>query len=138
MPSGKNAWLTFLTFNLLIKIVILHALLAVSMPNILLVSQQLSSTRIFNVSILSCLTTQVYIQCMTYTVKHCFKTVVLTYLHVTIKVRSARMAIFANSFSAFWFSLYSQNNNEGGTEEHRFRNVGKASRVNCKSLIKSL
>ena len=29
MPSGKNAWLTFLTFDLLIKIVILHALLAV-------------------------------------------------------------------------------------------------------------
>ena len=37
MPSGKNAWLTFLTFDLLIKIVILHALLAVSMTNILLV-----------------------------------------------------------------------------------------------------
>ena len=37
MPSGKNAWLTFLTFDLLIKIVILHALLAVSMSNILLV-----------------------------------------------------------------------------------------------------
>ena len=38
MPSGKNAWLTFLTFDLLIKIVILHALLAVSMTNILLVN----------------------------------------------------------------------------------------------------
>ena len=25
MPLGKNAWLTFLTFNLLIKIVFLHA-----------------------------------------------------------------------------------------------------------------
>ena len=37
MPSGTNAWLTFLTFDLLIKIVILHALLAVSMTNILLV-----------------------------------------------------------------------------------------------------
>ena len=37
MPSGKNAWLTFLTFDLLIKIVILHALLTVSMTNILLV-----------------------------------------------------------------------------------------------------
>ena len=38
MPSGKNAWLTFLTFDLLIKIVILHnALLAVSMTNIFLV-----------------------------------------------------------------------------------------------------
>ena len=37
MPSGKNVWLTFLTFDLLIKIVILHALLAVSMTNILLV-----------------------------------------------------------------------------------------------------
>ena len=37
MPSGKNAWLTFLTFDLLIEIVILHALLAVSMTNILLV-----------------------------------------------------------------------------------------------------
>ena len=34
MPSGKNAWLTFLTFDLLIKIVIFHALLAVSMTNI--------------------------------------------------------------------------------------------------------
>ena len=40
MPSGKNAWLSFLTFDLLIKIVILHALLAVSMTNILLVKQQ--------------------------------------------------------------------------------------------------
>ena len=39
MPSGKNAWLTFLTFDLLIKIVIFHALLAVSMTNILLVVQ---------------------------------------------------------------------------------------------------
>ena len=38
MPSGKNAWLIFLTFDLLIKIVILHALLAVSMTNILLVN----------------------------------------------------------------------------------------------------
>ena len=37
MASGKNAWLTFLTFDLLIKIVILHALLAVSMTNIILV-----------------------------------------------------------------------------------------------------
>ena len=37
MPLGKNAWLTFLTFDLLIKIVILQALLAVSMTNILLV-----------------------------------------------------------------------------------------------------
>ena len=37
MPSSKNAWLTILTFDLLIKIVILHALLAVSMTNILLV-----------------------------------------------------------------------------------------------------
>ena len=34
MPSGKNAWLTFLTFDLLM---ILAILLAVSMPNILLV-----------------------------------------------------------------------------------------------------
>ena len=38
MPSGKNAWLTFLIFDLLIKIVILHALLAGSMANILLVT----------------------------------------------------------------------------------------------------
>ena len=30
-------WLTFLTFDLLIKIVILHALLAATMTNILLV-----------------------------------------------------------------------------------------------------
>ena len=37
MPSGINAWLSFLTFDLLIKIVILHALLAVSMTNTLLV-----------------------------------------------------------------------------------------------------
>ena len=37
MPSGKNAWLTFLTFDPLIKIVIFHALLAISMTNILLV-----------------------------------------------------------------------------------------------------
>ena len=37
MPSGKKAWLTFLTFDLLMKIAILDALLAVSMPNILLV-----------------------------------------------------------------------------------------------------
>ena len=37
MPSGKNAWLTFLTVDLLIKSVILHALLAATMTNILLV-----------------------------------------------------------------------------------------------------
>ena len=36
-PRAKNEWLTFLTFDLLIKIVILHALLAVSMTSILLV-----------------------------------------------------------------------------------------------------
>ena len=40
MPSGKNVWsLFFLTFDLLVKIVILPALLAVSMPNIFLVLQ---------------------------------------------------------------------------------------------------
>ena len=37
MPSGKNTWLTFLTFDLLIKNVILHALLAATMTSILLV-----------------------------------------------------------------------------------------------------
>ena len=36
MPLGKNAW-QLLTFDLLIKIEILHALLAVSMTSILLV-----------------------------------------------------------------------------------------------------
>ena len=39
MPSGKNVWLTYLTFDLSIKIEILHALLTVSMPSILLVMQ---------------------------------------------------------------------------------------------------
>ena len=48
MPSGKNAWLTFLTFDLLIKIVILHALLAVSMTNILLVIFAFFSTLVYN------------------------------------------------------------------------------------------
>ena len=43
-PSAKNAWLTFLTFDLLIKIVILHALLAVSMSNIFLVIKQSGKT----------------------------------------------------------------------------------------------
>ena len=37
-------WLTFLTFDLLIKIVILHALLAVSMTKILLVLSSFVST----------------------------------------------------------------------------------------------
>ena len=37
MPSGKNAWSLFVTFNLLKKFVILHALLAATMTNILLV-----------------------------------------------------------------------------------------------------
>ena len=46
MPSGKNVWLTFLTFDLLIKIVILHTLLAVSMPNILLVLVVSSASRV--------------------------------------------------------------------------------------------
>ena len=41
MASGKNAWLTFLTFDLLQKkVVILHALLTVLMPNILLVFRE--------------------------------------------------------------------------------------------------
>ena len=47
MPSGINAWLSFLTFDLLIKIAILHALLAVSMTNILLVIKVFSVLSMF-------------------------------------------------------------------------------------------
>ena len=47
MPSGKNVWLTFLTFDLLIKIVILHALLAATMTNILLVNQEAVVTSLY-------------------------------------------------------------------------------------------
>ena len=63
MPSGKNAWLTFLTFDLLIKIVILHALLAVSMPNILLVVQSnLGYPNSFVLRILYCVRISEFVQ----------------------------------------------------------------------------
>ena len=64
MPSGKNAWLTFLTFDLLIKIVILHALLAVSMTNILLVVQPVLRPLDWCVVIYSCTLESTAILCV--------------------------------------------------------------------------
>ena len=43
MPSGKNAWLTFLTFDLLV----LDALLAVSMPSVVVLWSLYCSARNF-------------------------------------------------------------------------------------------